>query len=151
MIKHTSKSVFIRESSSSVIQTYYEPALDYNDYTICNPQNKNGASLFGDLLQFLSDPKSPQSETNRGALQHDDYKIYPVPSSETITIQYDFAGNEDATMKLYDILGREIETIQLRNANTLVSFSVLTIPNGVYTYKIKVGKKTKTGKIQILK
>ena len=134
-----------------VLYSYFEPALDYNDYTICNPQNKYGSSLFGDLLQFLSNPKAPQSETNRGTLQQDDYKIYPVPSSETITIQYDFAGNEDATMNLYDILGREIETIQLSNTNTLVSFSVLTIPNGVYTYKIKVGKETKTGKIQILK
>jgi hypothetical protein len=80
----------------------------------------------------LSNSQSPEAETLRGR-------------------KYDFAGDDDAAMYVYDILGREIEIIQLSNVNTMVSFSVINMPNGIYTYKINIGNETKTGKIQILK
>jgi hypothetical protein len=148
MIKHTSKSVFIRESSSSVIQTYYEPALDYNDYTICNPQNKNGDGLFNDLLNFLTNPNSTETkQETTGIKKNEEYRVYPIPTSDVLTIEYYFAGEEDAEMILYDLLGREVIKTMLSNSNTTVSIPTGNLMQGIYTYKIKVGVNIYTNKI----
>jgi hypothetical protein len=135
-----------------VLYTYYEPIADYDDYATCNPQTKNGKSMFGDFMNFITNPSSIETkEVAQGIQAFESYKLYPVPTNDNLTIEYDFVGDEDANMYIYDILGREMAIIHLRNTNTKVSFSVLNLPNGIYTYKIKVGKETKTGKIQILK
>ena len=135
-----------------VLYAYYEPIVDYDDYATCNPQNKNGKSVFGDFMNFINNPSSIETkEVAQGIQAFETYKLYPVPTNDNLTIEYDFVGDEDANMYIFDILGREMVTIHLRNTNTKVSFSVLNLLNGIYTYKIKVGKETKTGKIQILK
>ena len=136
------------QSSSSVIRTYYEPALDYNDYVICNPQNKNGSGLFNDLMSFLNSPNGDNTkQPEQGIQKFDQYKIYPIPTNDQLTIEYDFVGDNDASFILVDILGREMLQTSLKSENTMVSISTLNLPLGVYMYKIHVGKECYNGKI----
>ena len=131
-----------------VLYTNYEPMFDYNDYVLCNPQNKNGEGLFNNLMNFLNNPNSIDTKKpSEGLQKFEQYKVYPIPTSDLLTIEYDFIGENDATITLNDILGREILQTTLKNENTKVSIPTAYLPQGIYIYKIKVGNEKYTGKI----
>jgi hypothetical protein len=122
--------------------------FDYNDYVLCNPQNKNGEGLFNNLMNFLNNPNSNQHQSNEKGIQiNEQYKLYPVPSSDILNIEYDFVGTNDAELIIFDVLGREVLKTHLLNSNTKVLLSIVNLKQGIYTYNIKVGQEKYTGKL----
>jgi hypothetical protein len=131
-----------------VLYAYYEPIVDYDDYATCNPQNKNGNALFNDLLIFLNNPNSNENkEVVTGVQQYEQYKVYPIPTTEQLTIEYDFVGDGDAEVILIDLLGREVLRTTLKNSNTKVLIPVGHLNTGIYMFNISVGTEKYTGKI----
>lgn len=131
-----------------MLYTYYEPLYSYDDFAICNPQNKNGEGMFNSLLNFLNNPNAINTKQPIGGFQKfEQYKVYPIPTNELLTIEYDFVGDNDATLTINDILGREILQTTLKNENTKVLIPTAFLPQGVYMYEIKVGIENYAGKI----
>lgn len=79
---------------------------------------------------------------------------YPNPFNPTTNISYQIAKNSLVTLKIYDVLGKEIATLvneELNAGNHEVSFDASGIPSGVYFYKITAGAFTDTKRMILLK
>jgi hypothetical protein len=88
------------------------------------------------------------------------YQNYPNPFNPSTSIQYSIGTRQFVTLKIYDILGREVAVLvnDFQNAGTYeISFNNHLTPNnkllasGVYFYSIKAGSFYKTMKMLLLK
>ncbi len=71
---------------------------------------------------------------------------YPNPFNPTTVIGYQLAVNSFVTLKIYDMLGREVKTLVDRRENPgdySVSFDGTNLPSGPYIYRLE----TETGSI----
>ena len=67
---------------------------------------------------------------------------YPNPFNSETVINYQLAASSKVTLKIYDILGREIVTLvnKLENAGEhKVTFNATNLPSGIYIYKLNAG------------
>jgi len=75
----------------------------------------------------------------------------PNPATNTLQMDYRLATGETATLKLYDMLGRELQQHLLAGQGTLQA-DVQILPNGVYLYTLQSSKGTNLqGKFVIVK
>ncbi len=86
------------------------------------------------------------------------YQNYPNPFNPTTTILYDVPVKSKVTLKIYDILGREVATLvnEVKKAGSykaVFSANMLgkTLASGVYFYRIVAGKYVATKKMLLLK
>jgi hypothetical protein len=79
---------------------------------------------------------------------------YPNPFNPTTTINYSVPISSFVTIKVYDVLGREIETL-VNEEKTAGNYSVLfnagKLSSGVYFYQLKAGDYTSVKKMILLK
>ncbi len=79
---------------------------------------------------------------------------YPNPFNPTTQIQYSIAEAGLVSIKVFDILGREVAQLvnQNQNAGTYtVDFNGQNLSSGVYIYKIESGSFTATKKMMLMK
>jgi len=82
------------------------------------------------------------------------YQNHPNPFNPSTRISYQLPVNAFVTLKVYDVLGKEIETVvdEHQNAgNHSVMFNASNLPSGVYYYKITAGTYHNTKKLLLLK
>ena len=134
--------------------TKYEPALSYNDFVICGSSSsfKNG-NPFDSLLSFINKTTNQYPDTNRPPSllsNKDEVSIYPNPTSDLVTIRYHFVDGKPRTLVLFDMLGRELNKIELKKGMAKVQLDLSNHVPGLYTYSIYENKKAEfTGKITI--
>ncbi|NIW46390.1 MAG: T9SS type A sorting domain-containing protein [candidate division Zixibacteria bacterium] len=78
----------------------------------------------------------------------------PNPFNPTTTIKYSIAKAGRVKIRIYDILGREVETVvnkQMPVGEYEVRFDAAHLSSGLYFYKISSGEFTKTKKMLLLK
>ncbi|HEY9164595.1 MAG TPA: T9SS type A sorting domain-containing protein [Candidatus Kryptonia bacterium] len=79
---------------------------------------------------------------------------YPNPFNPTTTIKYQLAMNSNVTLKVYDVLGREVETLvnerQSAGSHNL-TFNASNLPSGVYLYRLQAGTFTQVKKMILMK
>ena len=79
---------------------------------------------------------------------------YPNPFNPTTTIQYEIPNSGMVTLKVYDILGREVSTLvsQYENSGSYnVNFNAINLASGVYFYRLQAGNFIQTKKMVLLK
>lgn len=79
---------------------------------------------------------------------------YPNPFNPTTTIIYSIPKQSLVTLKIYDILGREITTLvnEEKIAGTYkIDFNALSLASGVYFYRLEAGIYISTKKLILLK
>ena len=77
-----------------------------------------------------------------------DFKLYPNPTSDRITVSFSSETLQDVTFKLYDYTGREIQSQTAQNngqVETVVDLSQLS--TGIYLLTIKDGAHTVTKQV----
>lgn len=82
------------------------------------------------------------------------YNNYPNPFNPATTIEYKIPEPGLVTIKVYDILGREVQTLvdqQLQPGLYSVQFDGSNLASGIYFYRIKAGKFVQTKKLILLK
>jgi len=78
---------------------------------------------------------------------------YPNPFNPSTNIQYDLPFDNFVSIKIYDILGKEVNTIvnEFKNAGSyIVLFNGSNFSSGIYYYKIKTGNVNQVKKKMIL-
>ncbi len=79
---------------------------------------------------------------------------FPNPFNPTSTIRYELSANSFVTLKIYDILGREVATL-VNERQTFgshsITFNAGSLPSGVYIYKLEAGTFTAAKKLLLLK
>jgi hypothetical protein len=94
---------------------------------------------------------SNSSTTGRFSLT----RCYPNPFNSSAIISYTLPNTNSVTLKIFDTMGREIQTLvnELQNAGTYsVNFNSSKFSSGTYFYKLKIGKDfTETKKMLLIR
>ncbi|HEY9164597.1 MAG TPA: T9SS type A sorting domain-containing protein [Candidatus Kryptonia bacterium] len=79
---------------------------------------------------------------------------FPNPFNPSTVISYQLPLNGMVALKIYDILGREVETLvneRQTAGNHSVTFNASNLPSGVYFYRLEAGTFSQTKKLVLLK
>ncbi|MBU2444286.1 MAG: DUF5060 domain-containing protein [Bacteroidetes bacterium] len=84
------------------------------------------------------------------------FQNFPNPFNPETKIRYSVIGSQHISLKIYDVLGREIVTLvdEVKEAGVHTSaFSILNypLPSGIYIYQLKAGGFTATKKLMLMK
>ena len=82
------------------------------------------------------------------------YQNYPNPFNPTTKISYCLPVTGKVVLKVYDMLGREVETLVNEEKQAGVytqEFNASSLASGVYFYKIQAGSFSDTHKMILLK
>lgn len=139
-----------------------------SDPKVGNPsQYPNGFGPQGDAIRIYNYVRLVRDVDSATDVQNDEssnsipndfmlYQNYPNPFNPETTIRYALPASGYTTLKVYDLLGREVITLvdEYKPAGTYYStFSVLNsaLANGVYFYRLQVGSFSETKKFTLLK
>lgn len=93
----------------------------------------------------------------QGSLKVDSYSIfqnYPNPFNPSTTISYQIPKASKVTLKIYDILGKEVAVLvngYKEMGRYSVQFNASKLPSGTYIYEIRANDFVKSGKMMLLK
>jgi hypothetical protein len=79
---------------------------------------------------------------------------YPNPFNPTTTISYTLPAQSTVSLKVFNVLGQEVETLVNTvqgSGNHIVVFDASRISSGVYFYRLEAGKFTQVMKMMLLK
>lgn len=79
---------------------------------------------------------------------------YPNPFNPTTTIPFTLGGSGFASLKIYDVLGREVATLvnEEKDAGEYsVQWNASTAPGGVYVYRLQFGSFTQSRKMVLVR
>lgn len=96
-----------------------------------------------DAVERLSAPKTYSLSQN-----------YPNPFNPTTNFEFQIAGFRLVTLKVYDVLGREVATLvnEKKPAGTYtITFDASGLASGVYLYRLQAGNFSATNKFLLLK
>ena len=79
---------------------------------------------------------------------------YPNPFNPTTTIKFSLPQNGFVTLKVYDMLGREVATLvnrEMQASFKTIVFDASNLASGVYVYRLKVNDFTSAKKLLLMK
>ncbi len=79
---------------------------------------------------------------------------YPNPFNPSTVISYQISGNNQTTLKVYDLLGREVATLvneKKVDGNYSVQWDASSFPSGIYFYRLQAGSFSGIKKLLLLK
>lgn len=79
---------------------------------------------------------------------------YPNPFNPVTKIKFALATNEFTTLKVYDIIGKEITTLvnnQMEKGHYEINFDASNLPSGVYFYTLNAGGYKETRKMILMR
>ncbi len=79
---------------------------------------------------------------------------FPNPFNPSTMIAYQIATAGHVTLRVYDLLGREVRTLvnEYQGAGThSIAFNAADLPSGVYLYRLRAGAYSETKKLALLK
>jgi hypothetical protein len=120
----------------------FAPGVYYNDLALCQPANRGGANIFGELLD---------KEENGSILKdiRQIPKVFPNPADDVIQVTL-AVNNQDARVVITDMLGQKKKIIILDGSNSEHRISVDDLPVGIYFYNLIIsGQSSFTGKFSI--
>ncbi len=82
------------------------------------------------------------------------YQNYPNPFNPTTSIGYQLSAFSQVTLKVYDILGKEVTTLvnkEKQAGSYEVKWNAANLPSGVYFYQLKAGSFLSTKKMVFMK
>ena len=132
-----------------VLQAYYTPLQDYNDYVLCNAANKGGSGLFDDLMKFFSGAEDTTGKPTSGmGNMQNPLEVFPNPTTGEIRFRFIEASNRVIVCKLTDILGREVYRGQHPPGSKAFLVNLAGLPSGLYFYRVDGASGSYFGKIE---
>lgn len=75
---------------------------------------------------------------------------FPNPASTEVKIEYTFGQGQNATLTIYDFLGKPVRTMGLRQGSNSILLDVANLQPGIYFYSLEVdGKLAATKRLSI--
>jgi hypothetical protein len=126
--------------------------LVYNDWT--EEYSGYNVTEYRVWAKFVGEPNSVEGEVNATPTEFILYQNYPNPFNPITKIKYSVPQLSNVVIKVFDILGNEIETLVNEEKPAgyyAVEFNAATLPSGVYFYQLKVEDFVSTKKMILLK
>lgn len=79
---------------------------------------------------------------------------FPNPFNSSTEIQYELPKDSFVSLKIYNILGQEIETLTSENKKACIYFNIWNAsqyPSGVYIYKLQADNQSQVKKMVVLR
>ena len=79
---------------------------------------------------------------------------YPNPFNPTTTIEYNISSFQHVSLKVYDVLGREVSTLvdtEQNSGSYKVLFDASGLASGIYYYRLTVAGRSATRKLTLIK
>jgi photosystem II stability/assembly factor-like uncharacterized protein len=129
------------------------PVFDLNYH---QPSQKLVAGTHGrSLFEFdLSGISGIGDEFNLAVSDFKLYQNYPNPFNPSTVIGYQLPVGGDVTLKVFDLLGREVATLVDENkpaGSYEINFESSSLSSGIYFYRLKAGNKIQSKKMILLK
>ncbi len=125
------------------------------------PKNNTGSEVDGYFrlhkLGVTYDDTPTNTELKEEDTQPNQFTLrqnYPNPFNPTTSIQFELPSNGFTTLKVYDMLGREVSTLINKNLTMgvhSVNFDASTLSSGVYIYRLEMGSQSITRKMTLIK
>jgi len=123
--------------------------MDYKKKSLMQIYNVSGSLKLTGLI--------PASVGNIKTIETDNYELYqnyPNPFNPLTTINYNIPKSGLTTLKVYDVLGKEVATLvnEYQNAGfKTVQFNGSNLSSGIYFYKVSAGDFNKVMKMILVK
>jgi hypothetical protein len=122
--------------SGNVLSIAHDDFKEGTQYTVTIP-----AGAIDDYWETISWKFTTKKGESVPLYSENNVKIYPNPSNGKINVVV----SENATLKITDVLGREIDSYTL-NAHSVLN---LTLSSGLYFIQVKSDSKTSTHKVVV--
>ncbi|MBK7378649.1 MAG: T9SS type A sorting domain-containing protein [Ignavibacteriales bacterium] len=102
----------------------------------------------------LNQHKENQTEEELLVLKYFLSDNYPNPFNPNTSISYSIPENAFVTLKIYDVLGNEVEELineQKEPGNYQIDFNASELSSGIYYYTLTAGNFTSTKKMILVK
>jgi photosystem II stability/assembly factor-like uncharacterized protein len=165
----TKEGYILRGSEYSYSGTVYL-STDNGDHWVNHSQGLPLEAIFGFAVDpegnifaanygkgvFISNPSRTSLDYHKNGLLPDLElgQNYPNPFNPTTKIEYSIPQTSFVTIKVFDILGREVATLvneEKRTGNYEVEFNGKELTSGIYFYKIQAGDFVNTRKMILLR
>jgi len=106
------------------------------------------------VYKYTSEPIGIQQISNEVPSRFDLHQNYPNPFNPTTKIRFSLPVSSYTTLKIFDILGKEIKTLVEQNpgpGNYSVTWSADANPGGIYFYKMITGDYSESRKMVLIK
>jgi predicted GH43/DUF377 family glycosyl hydrolase len=116
----------------------------------------DGGSTSGGRIGFATTPFIPVSVEDETTLPKEFVLMqnYPNPFNPSTSIQYAISNMQFVSIKVYDVLGNEIETLVNEEkpiGNYEITWYAKNLPSGVYFYQLRAGSFIETKKMILLR
>jgi hypothetical protein len=128
--------------------------FERNDLIAGSMQQGNTRIESGFLAAIPPITAIDQNRVKQMPLTYKLYQNYPNPFNPSTTIQFDIPKLSKVTLKIVDMLGREVATLvddKLQPGEHKVIFDTGKLPSGVYFYRLQAEDFSATKKLMLLK
>lgn len=130
--------------------------LPFGIEKIIGPKPTTSAELVEKILNWLAGttPVTEHSQTADLPEKHSLSQNYPNPFNSSTTIKYSIPETGFVTLKIYNLLGKELTTIinKVQNAGTYyLTIDCKDLPSGIYFYQLQVGSYLATKKFVLIR
>jgi len=111
-------------------------------------------NLYSGNLNSFSDSLRSQPQTLQEPITYNLSEAYPNPFNPTTTIIYSIPQPNNVTLKIFDVLGREVSTLVNEfqtEGRYQVQFNASSLASGIYFYRLQTGSYVQTKKLIIAK
>jgi len=162
------KSFYCQHLGTSITTCYIYLARGFGTYYMTNSYNYShgtsvtsqyyynlkGAKINGVVYGDTNMPVKIININNKVPSSYSLSQNYPNPFNPTTNIKYQIKENAIVTLKIYDILGKEIETLvnEKQSPGTYeVNWNANAFPSGVFFYRLEAGDYSETRKMILIK
>jgi hypothetical protein len=137
----------------------WKPLTSYRDGDYLKAFNLAGNEFgqFAIASKVARNPLAQQLSVQKTANHAKSYTLaqnYPNPFNPMTTIQYSLANTGNVSLKIYDILGREVATLvngRQAAGEYTVQFNAANLASGIYFYRLQAGDFVQTKKMMLVK
>ena len=148
--------------TGQVIKLYSRPSRSDSGWSLIGEASTitdtgvtfNGISEPGQFAVTVDTLTGINQEYSSGPYEFSLMQNYPNPFNPATSIQYEVGSTQFVTLKVYDVLGNEIETLvnEEKPAGTYeLTCNAAALPSGVYFYRLTAGNYTAVRKMVLMK
>jgi hypothetical protein len=144
------------DGGSTWEEQLFESHFNLNGVYFTDSNNGTAVGNSGTILRTTNGGITSVKEENLSNISSE-FTIsqnYPNPFNPTTTIKYSVSKQSIVAIKVYDVLGREIETLvndEKSTGNYKVEFDASKLTSGIYFYRMQAGDFVETKKIILMK
>lgn len=149
------KFLFTFDGGDTWSETEVPDSSAVYDVVFVNDKKGFACGQDGALFKYVPDPNFVDDESTSSVFDFQLFQNYPNPFNSSTKISWQSPTGSWQTIKLFDALGREVDTIVdgYYDAGFHSTFYIVnsTLPSGVYFYRLKAGSFVDTKKMILLR